>query len=187
MTILFTGRKAHLTPSLKEYAKDKLARLERLLDDVLDVHVILIQERHRHVGEIVVKAPHATFTAKAEAAEPRDALGACADRLVVQARKHRDRILKGRKRQGAKISPRHLPVGFPAPIQSAEGSPADGDGAGVIHMGRVPAKPMSLEEAVTEARGSRTPFVVFRNADSQQLAVLFRRPDGRLGLIETEA
>ena len=187
MTILFTGRKAHLTPSLKEYAKDKLAKLERVLDEVPDAHVILIQERHRHVGEIVVKARHATFTAKAEAAEPREALGACADRLVVQARKHRDRILKGRKRQGAKVSPRRLPAGFPAPMLSAEGAPAEGDGPGVIHMGRVPAKPMSLQEAVTQARESKTPFLVFRNADTQQLAVLFRRPDGRLGLVETEA
>ena len=187
MTILFTGRKAHLTPPLKDYAEEKLAKLERLLDQALDIHVILNQERHRHVAEILVKAPHATFTARAAAGEPRDALGACADRLVVQARKHRDRILKGRKRQGARISLRRLPGGLPAPLVPPEGSPAGGNGPGVIHMGRVPAKPMSLQEAVTQARGSRTPFLVFRNADSQQLAVLFRRPDGRLGLIETEA
>jgi putative sigma-54 modulation protein len=184
MTILFTGRKAHLTPSLKEFTEDKLARLDRLLGDALDAHVILSQERHRQVAEVVVKVRHATFTAKAEAADARDSLGACIDRLVVQARKHRERARKERKRQGAKISSRRLTARSP---ELAAPAAAGGNGPGVIRSGRVPAKPMSVDEAVIQARGSKVPYVVFRNAESQQLAVLFRRPDGRFELVETEA
>ena len=54
-------------------------------------------------------------------------------------------------------------------------------------MGRVPAKPMSVEEALLQVRASRESVLIFRNADSQQVAVLFRRADGRFGLIEEEA
>jgi putative sigma-54 modulation protein len=185
MTILFTGRKTHLTPSVKEFAEAKLKRLERVLDPIRDAHVILDQERHRHVAEIVVKARHATFTAKGAAAEPLDAIGACVDRLVVQARRHRERARKERKRRGAKASPRRL-AALLAEAAGAPG-PAARNGPGVIRMGRMPAKPMSVEEALLEARDTRSPVLVFRNAESQQVAVLFLRPDGRFGLIEAEA
>jgi putative sigma-54 modulation protein len=46
---------------------------------------------------------------------------------------------------------------------------------------------MSLDEAVFEIQDSRDGFLVFRNADSQRISVLFRREDGRFGLVEPEA
>src|SRR5262249_12264757 len=102
MTILFTGRKAHLTPTLKTFAESKLGKLEKLLGDMLDARVILKSERHRQVAEGVVKARNRTLTAKAEAGEFTDAVSACADRLLAQARKHADRMNSRRKGRGAK-------------------------------------------------------------------------------------
>ncbi len=54
-------------------------------------------------------------------------------------------------------------------------------------MGLVPAKPMSVTEALDQARDSRDPFVIFVNEESQQIAVIYKRSDGRFGLVETEA
>ncbi len=53
-------------------------------------------------------------------------------------------------------------------------------------MGRVPVKPMSVEEALLLMQDSPHPFLVFRDADSQQVSVIFRRRDGHFGLIEPE-
>jgi hypothetical protein len=53
-------------------------------------------------------------------------------------------------------------------------------------MGRVAVRPMSIREAVQQAQDSERPVLVFRDLASQQVAVLFRRPDGQLGLVETE-
>ena len=64
MRILFTGRKAHLTPALKALAESKLVKLEKYLGVILDSHVILSREKHRHVAEIVVKARARTLAAK---------------------------------------------------------------------------------------------------------------------------
>jgi putative sigma-54 modulation protein len=45
---------------------------------------------------------------------------------------------------------------------------------------------MSIEEAVEQLRSSRDEFLVFTNASSRTLAVLYRRKDGNYGLIEPE-
>ena len=64
------------------------------------------------------------------------------------------------------------------------------EGAGqirIIRARRYDVKPMSVDEAAMEVGASRDAFVVFRNDATEQINVLFRRPDGNLGLIEPEA
>jgi putative sigma-54 modulation protein len=45
---------------------------------------------------------------------------------------------------------------------------------------------MSLEEAAHDLETAEMDFLVFRNAESDRMSVMYRRPDGRLGLIEGE-
>jgi ribosome hibernation promoting factor len=179
MAILLTGRKADLTPGLKTLAERKLAKLEPLLHESPDAHVILTRERHRHLVEIIVHARVGTLTAKADGSEFEESLGRALDRLLAQARKHHEKIARGRKRRGARESPRRS-------AESAEVGAA-ADGPIVVPMGRVPIKPMSVEEAILLLQGNSDPFLVFRDSDNQRFCLLFRREDGRFGLIEPEA
>jgi putative sigma-54 modulation protein len=183
MTILFTGRKAHLTPALKTFAESKLVKLEKLLGDMLDAHVILKSEKHRQVAEVVVKARSRTLTAKAEAGEFTDAVSVCAERLLAQARKHADRMNSRRKGRGDKGLPWRRDGGASQP--PLESSPTDGL-PGVVRMGRTAVRPMSVREALLRAVDADRPVLVFRDAVSHQISVLFRRADGQFGLVETE-
>jgi putative sigma-54 modulation protein len=64
------------------------------------------------------------------------------------------------------------------------------DGAGqirIIRARRYAVKPMSVDEAAMEVGDRRDAFLVFRNSTTEEINVLFRRPDGNLGLIEPEA
>ena len=180
MAILLTGRKADLTPALKTLAERKLAKLEPLLHDSPDAHVILTREKHRHLVEIVVHARVGTLTAKADGSEFEESLGRALDRLLAQARKHHEKIARGRKRRGARESRMR---GDDRPEIGASGT----DGPIVVPMGRVPIKPMSVEEAILLLQGNADPFLVFRDSDNQRFCLLFRREDGRFGLIEAEA
>ena len=60
-------------------------------------------------------------------------------------------------------------------------------GPEVIKTTRLPVKPMSVDEASLEVVDGEGAFLVFRNAATDTINVLFRRPDGNLGLIEPEA
>jgi putative sigma-54 modulation protein len=183
MTIVFTGRKAGLTRPLREHTEKRLEKLERFLGEIRDAHVILTLERHRRIAEVVVNGRIATIAAKAEAADFHESISRCSDRLLAQAKKQHDRLSKERKRQGKRGLGRYAEM----PGQEAGVPQGQDHGAPVIRMGRISAKPMSVAEAVLQVSGSRDPFIVFRNAESQQIAVIFRRSDGRYGLVEEEA
>ena len=69
---------------------------------------------------------------------------------------------------------------------SEEAEREPGGAPAIIRTQRIPAKPMSVEEAVTVLAASRDEFLVFTNARTEALAVLYRRKDGDYGLIEPE-
>ena len=184
MMILYTGRRADLTDALKTLTEKKLAKLERFLNGSEDAHVILKLEKHRHLAEIVIRGHNTPLTARAEASDFRDSIGLCADRLLAQAKRQRERLSKERKRSGLRGTPRQPEMALPGGLP---GAPAEGDHPAIVRMGAIPAKPMSIDEAARQADRSPEPFLIFRNAESQQIAVLFRRADGRFGLVEEEA
>ena len=180
MTLLFTGRKADLTPGLRSFTEEKLARLERILHESPDAHVVLTREKHRHRAEIVVHARIGTLTARADGAEFEESLGLAIDRLLAQARKHHSKIAKGRKRRAMRGSLRR------GPDISEIVAPPSADGPVVVPMGRVAVRPMTVEEALVRLQELSDPVFVFRDADSQRVCLLFRRRDNRYGLVETE-
>jgi len=186
MPILFTGRKADLTPALREFAAEKLDKVARFLGGDPDAHVILSREKHRHQAEIVARSRAGTLTARADAGDVMDALRACLDRILAQARKRRARVAREPKRRAQRGSVREV-GGRAGRAFRGEGVTADDERPLVVPMGRMSVKPMSVEEAVLEMQVSPEPFLVFRDADSQRIAVMFRRADGRFGLIQPEA
>jgi putative sigma-54 modulation protein len=180
MTLLFTGRKADLTPELKTFTEEKLARLERILHESPDAHVVLTREKHRHRAEIVVHARIGTLTARANGAEFEESLGLAIDRLLAQARKQHSKIAKGRKRRAMRESLRRGPGVSEVP------APPASDGPIVVPMGRVPVRPMSVEEALQRLQELSESFLLFRDADTLRVCLIFRRRDNRYGLVETE-
>jgi putative sigma-54 modulation protein len=66
MNLEMTGRQVEITPALREFAEDKLRKLEKLLEDPLEVHVVLEIAKHRHVAEIQVKSRTASFSGMEE-------------------------------------------------------------------------------------------------------------------------
>ncbi|HEV8336040.1 MAG TPA: ribosome-associated translation inhibitor RaiA [Candidatus Polarisedimenticolia bacterium] len=177
MRIHMTGRQIEVTQALKQAAEARLSRLEKYLDGGSEAHVILTVEKRRHRVEIVVHDRHATLSAVGETKDMYTSLSLVGDRLERQAKKHREKIKGERKRDGKRTSPRRLQT--PAP-ESA-------DGPQVIRVSVRPVKPMSIEEALLQVRGTEKEFLVFRNASSRQISVLYRRKDGNYGLIEPEA
>jgi putative sigma-54 modulation protein len=61
------------------------------------------------------------------------------------------------------------------------------NGPEVIHTKRLPVRPMSVEEAVMQMDLMSNEFLVFRNAATEALSVVYRRKDGHYGLIGPEA
>ena len=174
MKIEFTGRQTDVPADARRLAERKLSKLARLLPAVTRARVILTAEKHRQVAEVSLRSRQTDLSATAVANDVRLSLADAIGKLERQAEKQRT---KRKVRKGAD-SPR---------TAAAPREKADRPGPRVIRTRRTAVKPMTLDEAALELGGRGDGVLVFRDASSERVNVLYRRADGNLGLIEPEA
>jgi len=182
MRLDITGRHVTVTPALRQLITKRLATLERVLNDsAISALVIVTKEKYRHKVEIAIhtRGDH-TLSGNAEDTSWPLAMRQASIKIEQQAKK-----LKGkwdsRKRQTAKVV-RSRKV---TPEPEAEESAPISTTARVIKATRYAVKPMSIDDAALLLDGGDDDFLVFRDAgDDDAIAVLYRRKDGNLGLIQ---
>jgi putative sigma-54 modulation protein len=172
MKIEFTGRQTEIPEELRTLAARKLEKVVRLLPGTTRAHVTLAADKRRRVAEVSVHSRLVDLSAVAVSDSPRRSVADAIDRLERQAQRQR---AKRRQRKGA-ASPRLVP-----PATEPRGARTE---PRVVRARRTTLKPMTLDEAALELEGRPDEVLVFREAATGRLAVLFRRKDGHLGLIE---
>ena len=190
MRLELTGRHVTITPLVRKAVERHLTRLSRVLNESMhSVQVVITKEKSRCRVEMTVHARgehfmHATVTGR----DMPTALTAAAEKIEHQAQKLKSKWTEG-KRQGLSVSRAASAAQRPEKAGRADGG--DGDGAErqirIVRARRYEVKPMSVDDAALEVGSDQSAFVVFRNASTDTINVLFRRPDGNLGLIEPEA
>jgi len=88
MKVNYTGRHMELTEPLKQFTKERLVKMATYLDDIIDVHVILSVEKHRHTAEITLKTRASAFVASATTDDMYTSITQAAEKLEAQAHKH---------------------------------------------------------------------------------------------------
>jgi putative sigma-54 modulation protein len=177
MRLDITGRHFTVTAATRKFAEQRLAHTVRLLNhSAVSAHIGLSKERGRVRAEVALHVKHDRFLHGAGSGpDAETAIGAAADRVERQAD-----TLKGkwneRRRRAPAASQRE-----PAPRPLA----ANGRRR-IIRARRYAVKPMSIEDAAAEIGDGTDAVIVFRNSASDAVTVLYRRPDGHLGLIEPE-
>jgi len=91
MKVNYTGRHMELTEPLKQFTKERLDKMATYLDDIIDVHVILGVEKHRHSAEITLKTRASAFVASATTDDMYTSITQAAEKLEAQAHKHQDK------------------------------------------------------------------------------------------------
>lgn len=87
MKVHYTGRHMELTEPLKQHTKERLDKMATYLDDIIDVHVILGVEKHRHDAEITLKTRAGAFVASATTDDMYQSISQAMDKLEAQAHK----------------------------------------------------------------------------------------------------
>lgn len=177
MRLDITGRHVEIGTSLRQLILRRLAKLERLLNDnAISAQVILTKEKYRHRTEILIHARGDNMLrGLGEGTGWPISIRDAAAKIEQQAQ-----TLKGkwreRKRRGA--GPRTVE---PGPTVS---EPTNN--RRVIRATRYAVKPMSVEDAALRVSEGSETFVVFRNADTDAVSIIYRRNDGHYGLIEPD-
>jgi putative sigma-54 modulation protein len=191
MRLELTGRHISITPAVRRLIEQRLRPILRLLNDhAVSAQVVLTKEKTRVHAEVTLHARGEHFLHGEGTGRDVDAaLSAAADKVDRQVRSLKSRWSKG-KRQG--VSAAKAASAAPRPQRAARafngrGGAAEPRGVRIVRARRYEVKPMSEDEAALEVADGDGTFLVFRNAATDTINVLFRRSDGNLGLIEPEA
>ncbi len=194
MRLELTARHFTLTATLRKLVEQRLARAFRPLNDsVVSAQIVITREKTRFHAEVTLHVRGEHFLhGEATGRDAQTALGASIDKIDRQLGKLKSKWTEGKRRA---ISPAKAASAAPRPPRGAAMfgtglAQREPDGAGqirIIRARRYAVKPMSVDEAAIEVGDARNAFLVFRNSTTEEINVLFRRPDGNLGLIEPEA
>jgi putative sigma-54 modulation protein len=171
----------------REYVEQKMRRVERLLDDRSEAIVELSLERHRsaedsRIVEVTLVIDGRTLRGVGRAPTFKAAVDEVVDKLERRAVDHKERP-RERSRSGDR---REAGVAAGGAASSGAGVEADRESTGprVVKVKRFAIEPMFEEDAVARIQELDHSFFVFVNAETERMAVLYRRNDGDFGLIE---
>ena len=179
MKMIVKGKNADIPDHARAYAERKIQRIERLLDDQTDASVELWREQHRsaadsHFAEVSLVINGQVLRRRASGATYQEALDDVVDKIERQAVDHKEKPrLRARPEEEKQIL-RRLADG-------SEGPPRE---RRIVKVKRFAIEPMFEEDAVGRMEELGHLFFVFVNAESERVAVLYRRNDGDYGLIE---
>jgi len=183
LPIKVTGRHVSATEPIKDYAIKKVEGLHLDYPRIIEAQVILDVQKYRHIAEVVLHcANHITIEASSESMDLYAAIDEVMGKIAQQMRKYKTRIMRQhRPRHGEVKNFEEKTLNLEAFEEQAEAQPT------VIETEKYPVKPMFVDEAVLQMQVSNQEFLVFTNAQTDKINVLYRRKDKGLGLIEPSA
>jgi putative sigma-54 modulation protein len=173
------GKNLEVPDRVRQYAERKFARLERLLDDRTDAIVELSNEAHRsaadaHIADVTLVIDGKTLKSHASGSSYQAALDVVVDKVERQAIDFKEKPRVRARPEEEKTILRKIADG------TSESTPE----RQIVKTKRFAIEPMFEEDAVTAMEELGHDFYVFVNAENERVAVIYRRKDGRYGLIE---
>jgi len=176
MQIAVTFKNTDPSDHLKAYVQEKLNRFDKFLDNPAEANVVLWVEKFRHIAEISISGDRLNINGKEKTNDMYSAIDLVIDKLDKQIKKSKEKSRGYRNNSKSKTKTRSTP------------SPAPGDYDNLIKtdikVNHIEYKPMDVEEAVMQMDLITNQFLVFTNARTEAVNVLYRRNDGNYGLIQ---
>ncbi len=194
MDIVVNARDAEVSAALRAATRERVTAIERFASDVRLVEVDYSRSSGRrdangHKCEILVHLKRRLVKGSAAASEPPAALELAVDKVVGQMRRLHERRLHtwhGTRRGGRGATSGHVEMAD-AGDDEADDADAVGDlplEVQFVKTKRFASKPMDPAEAALQMELLGHDFFLFTSTESGRAAVVYRRRDGRLGLIE---
>jgi putative sigma-54 modulation protein len=185
MNITVTGRHMEMTDALKSYVEAGLRKLHVHFERVTTADVVLIVEKHRHIAEICLHANGIRILGRESSSDMYASVDAVLEKIDKQVRKHKDRINRHQPRTAKEARDYHHQVIEYIPEQEEDLSSTEPSHR-VVQREKLTMKPMSIDEALMQLDLVDDAFLVFFNADTQEVNVIYGREDGTYGVIEPQ-
>jgi putative sigma-54 modulation protein len=172
MQVSVTFRQIEPSEALKNYVTDRLRKFKRYLDGSFDAHVVLGQEKFRHLADVTIDSNGRIIKGREENVDMYAAIDLVMDKIDMQLKRLRDRL---RDNKGD----RSRPLAAPPALEEELPFPQ-------VRRKRVEVPAMPLDDALEMIKSDGDGLVVFTNVATGLLNILHRRQDSSLVLLEPE-
>jgi len=186
----------HLDPidSLKNYAQDKVERVNKYLDKATEAHVVLSIDRHLHQADIRIQSGRFVLRGKEKSEDMYASIDLAMDKIERQLKRYKEKLKShhGKDRVHhrhdlvAQLMIRHQVLEVPDLPETAQPEAPEKPHK-VVRTNEFAIHAMSVDEAVMQMDLMNNAFYVFTNSSTNEMNVIYRRKDGEVGLIEASA
>lgn len=176
MNISYAFKNFEPSDHLKEYAVTRFEKLGKFIGDTVEteIQINLNVEKFRHKAEVVLTADNMHISAFEESEDMYSTIDLVLEKLEAQLKRMRERH-KERRRAGTPRAARMDLISFP---DEAGSEPT------IKETDNFEPKPMNVDEAAMQLQSLKYEFLVFRNAETDRVNVLYRAKSGDFGLID---
>lgn len=171
MKVQITAKKMQLSPSFSDYAEERLsAKLDKFFGSEANAKIVLNSVKNKIILELTVELGGMIFRAEQSADDKNDALDACIDKIIRQIRKNKTRLAK-------QLRDNTL-------TENIEAAPDEQIDYEVIKHKSFELRPMSVEEAILQMNMLSHEFFMFKNAETGDVNVVYKRSDDNYAVLE---
>jgi putative sigma-54 modulation protein len=180
----------HLDPidSLKNYAQEKVERVNKYLDRATEAHVVLSLERHLHHADITIHSGTYVLRGREKSEDMYASIDLAMDKIERQLKRYKEKLKshhgKERVHHRNDIMERRARHTI---FEAHEAEHAPEASAKVVKTNEILARPMAVEQAIMQMDLLNNEFYVFTNSTTMEMNVVYKRKDGTVGLIEASA
>lgn len=176
------GENIEVTPAIREYAEKKVHKLERYFKDVPDATAYVnlkVYPDKTAKAEVTIPLSFLVLRAEETTDDLYKSIDFVVDKLERQVRKYKTKINRKSREKGFEGLTAYLDTA--AEEQANDGEPE----LEIVRSKRVDLKPMDSEEAVLQMNMLGHDFFIYTDAETMEISIVYRRNDGRYGLLET--
>lgn len=174
MRYIISGKNIDVTEGLKEAIYEKIGKLERYFTDDTEVHVTFGVEKERQKIEVTIPMKGNIIRAEQESTDMYVSIDLVEEIIERQLRKYKNKIVE-KKQSGSGLNQAFIEEEIP-----------DDEQIEIIRSKRFAVKPMDAEEACVQMELLGHDFYVFRNAETDEVNVVYKRKKNSYGLIEPD-
>lgn len=187
--VKITGRHVEVSDSMKAYALEKLAKIERFMDRIIDVSIIMDIQKVMHEVEIILKVGRLKITSKASSTDMYASIDKAIAKLEAQVLRYKSKIqdhhAKGHAILNMTVDVMEKPFEEDFDVEDVEAAENPVLSVHrVVKQDTLPLKTLTFDEAVMKMELSDDAFMLFKNEADQRLKVIYRRKDDNYGIIE---
>ncbi len=195
-TLYIVGNHIEITDAIRSYVWEKLSRIERIAEQIIDVHVVLDAQKLEKSCSILMNFIRFQIKVKVSKDNMYEAIDKAIDRVTKLIRRYKEKLQSYRNKDVSAID---IHVNVIQPLRddvSAVNDEIEAESARreeqkyklheVVAKEIMSLKTLTQDEAIMKMEITSDPFLIFKSEEDQKIKVIYRREDSNYGLVQIQ-